>query len=166
MATADRTPAGNNPTDIASAAALLADPSRARILLALADGRALPASRLASEAGVSPSTTSTHLAKLTAAGLLSVESNSPYRYYRLGGAGGGPLHRGAAAGRAGRAGPLSASRRRRPGDARGAHLLRPPRRTRRGRDDGRDAEARIPQRRRRQLRPGWSRGGRPDRLRP
>jgi DNA-binding transcriptional ArsR family regulator len=83
--TADHTPAGNNPTDIASAAALLADPSRARILLALVDGRALPASRLATEAGVSPSTTSTHLAKLTSAGLLSVESNGRYRYYRLAG---------------------------------------------------------------------------------
>src|ERR1700743_98633 len=90
MATADRIPAGNNPTDIASAAALLADPSRARILLALTDGRALPASRLATEAGVSPSTTSTHLAKLTAAGLLSVESNGRYRYYRLAGPGVGP----------------------------------------------------------------------------
>jgi DNA-binding transcriptional ArsR family regulator len=85
MATADHIPAINNPTDIASAAALLADPSRARILLALADGRALPASRLATEAGVSPSTTSTHLAKLTSAGLLSVESNGRYRYYRLAG---------------------------------------------------------------------------------
>jgi DNA-binding transcriptional ArsR family regulator len=79
------TSAINNPTDIASAAALLADPSRARILLALADGRALPASRLATEAGVSASTTSTHLAKLTAAGLLAVEVNGRYRYYRLAG---------------------------------------------------------------------------------
>jgi DNA-binding MarR family transcriptional regulator len=54
-------------------AALLSDPARARVLLALADGRALPASMLASEAGVAASTASEHLAKLCAAGMLSVE---------------------------------------------------------------------------------------------
>src|SRR6202012_6016769 len=75
----------NNPTDIASAAALLADPSRARILLALADGRALPASRLATEAGGRAAAPRPPPAKLTAAGLLSVESNGRYRYYRLAG---------------------------------------------------------------------------------
>jgi hypothetical protein len=40
--------------DIAGAAALLADPTRARVLVALSDGRALPASVLAAEAGVTP----------------------------------------------------------------------------------------------------------------
>jgi DNA-binding transcriptional ArsR family regulator len=41
--------------DIASVAALLADPGRCRVLAALGDGRALPASMLASEAGVAAS---------------------------------------------------------------------------------------------------------------
>src|SRR5207237_5058441 len=44
-----------------------------RVLLALGDGRALPASRLAAEAGVTPATASSHLAKLVAVGLLVVE---------------------------------------------------------------------------------------------
>ena len=40
-------------SDIAAIGALVADRGRCRILLALGDGRALPASRLADEAGVS-----------------------------------------------------------------------------------------------------------------
>ncbi|WP_353364504.1 winged helix-turn-helix domain-containing protein [Mycobacterium sp.] len=44
------------------------------MLLAVDDGRALPASVLAEEAGVSRPTASSHLGKLTAAGLLSVET--------------------------------------------------------------------------------------------
>jgi DNA-binding transcriptional ArsR family regulator len=65
--------------------ALVADPARCRMLLALDDGRALPASRLASEAGVSAATASSHLRKLTEAGLLAVESHGRNRYYRLAG---------------------------------------------------------------------------------
>ena len=42
--------------DIAAVAEVLADRSRSRMLLALDDGRALPASRLAAEAGVAAST--------------------------------------------------------------------------------------------------------------
>ena len=53
------------------------------MLLAVADGRALPASVLAAEAGVSPATASVHLAKLCAAGLLVAEPHGRYRYYRL-----------------------------------------------------------------------------------
>lgn len=71
--------------DIAALAALLADPARCKVLLALDDGRALPASVLADEAGVSRSTTSSHLAKLTGAGLLTVETHGRNRYYRLAG---------------------------------------------------------------------------------
>lgn len=71
--------------DIAVVAALVADASRARILLALDDGRALPASRLAAEAGISPATASSHLRKLTHARLIAVEANGRYRYYRLAG---------------------------------------------------------------------------------
>jgi DNA-binding transcriptional ArsR family regulator len=48
--------------DIAAVGALLAEPARARMLLAL-DQRALPASVLALEAGSAPSTASGHLAR-------------------------------------------------------------------------------------------------------
>jgi DNA-binding transcriptional ArsR family regulator len=71
--------------EIASVGALLADPARCRILMALHDGRALPASVLADEAGVSRSTASGHLGRLTNDGLLRVESHGRHRYYRLAG---------------------------------------------------------------------------------
>jgi DNA-binding transcriptional ArsR family regulator len=71
--------------DIAGVASVLADPRRCAILLALGDGRALAASRLAAEAGVSAATTSSHLGKLTGAGLLTVEAQGRHRYYRLAG---------------------------------------------------------------------------------
>ena len=69
--------------DIASAASLFADPTRARVLMALSDGRALPASVLATEAAVTPQAASTQLARLTDAGLLTVEPSGRHRYYRL-----------------------------------------------------------------------------------
>jgi DNA-binding transcriptional ArsR family regulator len=71
--------------DIAAVAGLIGDRSRARVLLALGDGRALAASVLAQEAGVSASTISGHLAKLVDAGLLTAESHGRHRYYRLSG---------------------------------------------------------------------------------
>jgi len=71
--------------DIAGLAAVLAEPARARVLLALSDGRALAASVLASEAGVARSTASEHLAKLVDAGLVSVERHGRHRYHRLAG---------------------------------------------------------------------------------
>jgi DNA-binding transcriptional ArsR family regulator len=71
--------------DVAAVAALLADPGRWRVLAALGDGRALPASTLAAEAGVAPSTASEHLARLVDAGLLSVQRHGRYRYFRLAG---------------------------------------------------------------------------------
>lgn len=69
--------------DIATAASLFADPTRARVLMALSDGRALPAGVLAAEAGVTPQAASTQLARLTDAGLLTVEQSGRHRYYRL-----------------------------------------------------------------------------------
>lgn len=72
-------------TDISVVGALVADPGRCKMLLALNDGRALRASRLAAEAGVSAATASSHLGKLTEAGLLTVEAHGRYRYYRLAG---------------------------------------------------------------------------------
>jgi DNA-binding transcriptional ArsR family regulator len=71
--------------DIAKVAALIADPARARILLALGDGRALPATVLASEAGVAASTTSAHLSKLVDGGLLTVRRQGRHRYFELAG---------------------------------------------------------------------------------
>ncbi|KAA0081404.1 transcriptional regulator [Mycolicibacterium sp. P9-64] len=71
--------------DIAALAALLADPARCKVLLALDDGRALPASVLADEAGISRSTASSHLGKLTEAGMLTVRAHGRHRYYRLAG---------------------------------------------------------------------------------
>jgi DNA-binding transcriptional ArsR family regulator len=71
--------------DIAAAAALMADPSRAAVLVELTDGRALPPSELAEVAGVSRSTISEHLAKLREAGFLAVERGGRNRYYRLAG---------------------------------------------------------------------------------
>lgn len=69
--------------DVASAAALFADPTRARILMALGDGRSLPASVLAADAGVTPQAASSQLRHLTAAGLLVAEQSGRHRYYRL-----------------------------------------------------------------------------------
>lgn len=71
--------------DVATVAALFADPARARVLQALADGRALAASVLASEAGISAPAVSAHLAKLRDAGLVSVERSGRHRFYRLAG---------------------------------------------------------------------------------
>jgi DNA-binding transcriptional ArsR family regulator len=71
--------------DIATVAALMADPSRAAVLAELTDGRALPPSELAEVAGVSRSTISEHLAKLERAGFLTVEKGGRNRYFRLAG---------------------------------------------------------------------------------
>lgn len=67
--------------DISVPANLLGDPARAKLVMALADGRSLPASMLASEAGVAPSTASEHLAKLRAAGLVDARTQGRHRYY-------------------------------------------------------------------------------------
>jgi DNA-binding transcriptional ArsR family regulator len=69
--------------DIATPAALIGDATRATFLMALSEGRALPASELAERAGVSASTASVQLAKLLDGGLLEVERHGRHRYYRL-----------------------------------------------------------------------------------
>ncbi|TDO62631.1 DNA-binding transcriptional ArsR family regulator [Kribbella sp. VKM Ac-2571] len=71
--------------DVAQVAGLMAEPARAKVLMALADGRALPASLLATEAGVSPQTVSAHLRKLLEGGLVTVEQSGRHRYYGLSG---------------------------------------------------------------------------------
>ncbi len=73
------------PNHVSSTAFLIADPARAAMLIALADGRALPAGELAYAAGVTAQTASSHLAKLLAGGLLTVETEGRHRYYRLAG---------------------------------------------------------------------------------
>src|SRR6188474_3349566 len=69
--------------DIAMIAALVGDPARANMLTALMNGRALTASELAQEAGITPQTASSHLAKLEAGGLIEPEKQGRHRYYRL-----------------------------------------------------------------------------------
>jgi DNA-binding transcriptional ArsR family regulator len=71
--------------DIASVGSLVSDPGRARILMALGDGRALPATVLADEAGVAASTASAHLGRLVKGGMLRVERHGRHRYFRLAG---------------------------------------------------------------------------------
>ncbi len=73
----------NVPPSFASIGALLGAPARANILASLIDGRALTATELAISAGVSPQTTSSHLAKLVDAGLIRVEKHGRHRYFRL-----------------------------------------------------------------------------------
>jgi DNA-binding transcriptional ArsR family regulator len=68
---------------IAEIAALVGEPARATMLSALLDGRALTASELAYAARVTPQTASTHLAKLSEAGLLSPIREGRHRYFRL-----------------------------------------------------------------------------------
>ncbi|NPU63683.1 metalloregulator ArsR/SmtB family transcription factor [Bradyrhizobium sp. 83012] len=64
-------------------AALVGDPARANMLTALLSGRALTATELAQEAGVTPQTASSHLAKLEGGGLIEPEKQGRHRYYRL-----------------------------------------------------------------------------------
>src|SRR5438067_8208478 len=69
--------------DIAGVAALVADPTRARMLTALMDGRARTAKELAYGAGITPQTASSHLGKLLRAHWLALERQSRHRYFRL-----------------------------------------------------------------------------------
>ena len=71
--------------DIASAAALIADSTRATILQALLPDRPLAAGELARLAGVSAATASFHLGKLLDGALITVIRQGRHRYYRLAG---------------------------------------------------------------------------------
>lgn len=68
---------------IAEVAALLADPARARIVMALMDRQARTAKELAFLAGIAPSTASAHLARLGDLGLIAVKPEGRHRYHRL-----------------------------------------------------------------------------------
>jgi DNA-binding transcriptional ArsR family regulator len=71
---------------IAFVAALIGDPARANMLMALMDGRALTASELAEAGGITLQTTSGHLARLVEAKLLNVRKQGRHRYFSLSGA--------------------------------------------------------------------------------
>ena len=69
--------------DIAAAARVLADRSRATMLLALLEGTSLPGAELARRAGVGPPTASAHLGVLVEAGLVVVEVTDGRRRFAL-----------------------------------------------------------------------------------
>ncbi|HEY8141884.1 MAG TPA: helix-turn-helix transcriptional regulator [Kofleriaceae bacterium] len=73
--------------DVAAIAGLLGEATRSRMLTALMQGRALTATELALEGGVTPSTASTHLARLRRAGLVEIARQGRHRYFRLAGGG-------------------------------------------------------------------------------
>lgn len=64
-------------------AQMISSPARAAMLLALADGRALPASELAYRAGISNQTASEHLSLMKKMGIVCVEHCGRHRYYRV-----------------------------------------------------------------------------------
>ena len=72
-----------NTNQIAHTAALMGEPARTAMLLALMDGRALTARELAAAARVSPATASRHLALLLEAGFLQMKKQGRHRYHRL-----------------------------------------------------------------------------------
>ena len=87
MATARRSPpplpeAPHEPR-LARIAALVADPSRARMLAFLLSGEYASAGELARAASVSAATASAHLVKLVDAGLLACEPRGRHRYFRI-----------------------------------------------------------------------------------
>jgi DNA-binding transcriptional ArsR family regulator len=73
----------SNNARFAEIAALAGDPGRASMLTGLMDGRALTASELAHLAGITAQTASSHLMRMTEAGLLQVEKQGRHRYHRL-----------------------------------------------------------------------------------
>lgn len=71
--------------DIARLGALIGDPARANILSALLSGKALTATELAAEAGITGPTASSHLKKLQDGGLLTQARQGRHRYFSLAG---------------------------------------------------------------------------------
>jgi len=68
---------------LASVAAAIADPARARMLCCLLDGRARTATELAVVAQKSPSTASSHFQKLLEQGLVTLVTQGKHRYFQL-----------------------------------------------------------------------------------
>ncbi|OXM67880.1 ArsR/SmtB family transcription factor [Amycolatopsis vastitatis] len=71
--------------DIASVAHAIGEPARAAMLLQLMDGDAHTARALAAVAGIAPSTASSHLRRLSEAGLVEVAEAGRRRLHRLAG---------------------------------------------------------------------------------
>jgi DNA-binding transcriptional ArsR family regulator len=71
--------------DIARIASLIGDPGRANMLTALMAGKALTASELAEEAGITLQTASSHLGKLEQGGLLRPRKQGRHKYFSLAG---------------------------------------------------------------------------------
>ncbi len=69
--------------DIARIANLIGDPARANMLTALMAGKALTATELANEAGVTQQTASSHLRKLEEGRLISPRKQGRHRYFAL-----------------------------------------------------------------------------------
>lgn len=69
--------------DIARIAALIGDPARANMLTALMSGKALTATELSQEAGITLQTASSHLTKLDEGGLLTQRKQGRHKYFSL-----------------------------------------------------------------------------------
>ena len=69
--------------DIARMAALIGDPARANMLTALMTGKALTATELAQEAGVTLQTASSHLTKLHDGALVRLRRQGRHKYFSL-----------------------------------------------------------------------------------
>ncbi|WP_373089787.1 ArsR/SmtB family transcription factor [Sneathiella sp.] len=69
--------------DISLLASLIGDPARANMLLALLSGKALTATELSAEAGVTIQTASAHLKKLEAVELLCLRKQGRHKYFTL-----------------------------------------------------------------------------------
>lgn len=72
-----------NGPDISLIASLIGDPARANMLLGLMDGGSLSAGELAEEAGLTLSTTSWHLSKLQAVGLIASRKDGRNKFFSI-----------------------------------------------------------------------------------
>lgn len=70
-------------SNVAEIGALLGDPVRVNMMIALLDGRAWTARELAEIGGVTPQTASSHLAKLAGAKMVRVDCQGRHRYHRI-----------------------------------------------------------------------------------
>ena len=70
-------------SSMVSAATLIGDHARAKMLTALMGGRALTATELAGAAGITKQTGSTHLRKLLDARFVAMEAHGRHRYFRI-----------------------------------------------------------------------------------
>jgi DNA-binding transcriptional ArsR family regulator len=68
---------------VAAAAALIGEPARAALLIALTEAEYLPARELAARAGIAPSTASGHLSRLLDGDLVVARRSGRHRYFRL-----------------------------------------------------------------------------------